>query len=64
MNINLNPALTDLTDADLDNLNDALDRIDEACLQVKQQLQEVLLVKAEQRAQWWTRFINYCRTGK
>jgi hypothetical protein len=64
MNINLNPALTDLTDSDLDNLNESLDRIDEACLQAKQSLQEDLLVKAERRTQWWTRFINYCRTGK
>lgn len=64
MNIAINSALTDLTESDFDNLNDSLDRIDEACLQTKQGLQEDLLVKAEQRTQWWKRFIDYCHTGK
>jgi hypothetical protein len=64
MNIAINAALKDLTDSDLDNLNDSLDRIDEACLQTKQALQEELLVKAELHRQWWQRFIDYCRTGK
>jgi hypothetical protein len=64
MNIAINAALKDLTCSDLDNLNDSLDRIDEACLQTKQSLQEDLLVKAELHRQWWNRFIDYCRTGK
>jgi hypothetical protein len=64
MEIQVNPALIDVTDRDLDNLTDALDQIDEACLQVKTRLQEELFVKAEQRAQWWERFLDYCHTGK
>jgi hypothetical protein len=64
MEIQVNPELIGVTDRDLDNLNDALDQIDEACLRVKTQLQEELFVKAEQRTQWWERFLDYCHTGK
>jgi hypothetical protein len=66
VNINLNSYLQ----VEEQELNDpaalaaCLDQIDDACLALKQRMYDELLVTAEQRTQWWARFIDYCRTGK
>jgi hypothetical protein len=66
VNINLNSHLQ-VEEQELDNadkLAACLDQIDDACLALKQRMYDELLVTAEQRTQWWARFIDYCRTGK
>jgi molybdenum cofactor biosynthesis enzyme MoaA len=64
MKIDIEAKLTDVTDADLNNLEDALDGIDEACRAVKHQLTANLLLKAEAHRRYLERLIRFCHTGK
>jgi hypothetical protein len=51
-------------DADLDNLGDSLESIEEGCLEIKRRLTDELLVQAELRQQYLDRLIRFCHTGK
>jgi hypothetical protein len=64
MNIRFDGVKIEATDADLDNLSDTLESIEEGCLALKRRLTDELLVQAEARAQYLDRLIRLCHTGK
>jgi hypothetical protein len=64
MNIQLDGVEIEVTDADLNNLGDTLESIEEGCLALKRRLVDEVLVKAEEREQYLARLIRFCHTGK
>jgi hypothetical protein len=64
MNIRFDGIAIEATDADLENLGDSLEAIEEGCLVLKRRLIDELLVQAEAREQYLARIIRLCHTGQ